>query len=437
MTKDPLAFPSGFLWGTATSAHQVEGNNRNNQWWQFEQQPDAIWFGDKSGIACNWWQDAEADFDLMRELGLNAHRISLEWSRIEPQPDHFDSAALDRYRALLDGLRRRGIEPMICLHHFTNPQWLQVKGSWENDRVIERFQNYVRVAVSALGDLCNFWLTINEPQVYVNHGYLEAIFPPRKRSIPAAVRVYRNMALAHGVAYRTIRALQPGARVGNASALRAFKPLRQDNVGDAVASFIQRYLGEDLWLHAIRTGQLLPPIGAGEFHPALRDSFDFIGINYYTRSLIRFSPNPAHLFGTRTHPPGAELSDSGRGGPYSWYAPQGLYDLCMTLDPLRKPIYVTENGLPDADDDQRPHWIAGHLQAVLQAIRDGADVRGYYHWTFTDNFEWAEGWRLRFGLVDLDPVTQRRTLRPSALLYGGIARASSLAPALDWGLSGS
>lgn len=427
-----LAFPANFLWGTASSAHQVEGDNTNNQWWAFEQRPGAIWRGDKSGRACDWWQNAERDFDLMQQMGLNAHRMSIEWSRVEPRPGVFSHAAIDRYRELLQGLRSRGIEPMLCLHHFSNPQWLEAGGAWERSETIARYLRFVRFTVGALADLNSMWLTINEPQVYTNHAYLEGIFPPAKKDLLAGIKVYRHMLLAHGLAYQEIHRLQPAARVGTASALRAFKPLRPTHAGDQFAASLVKYLSEDAWTIALRTGVLLPPYGGG-YHGALKDAFDFVGINYYTRSLIRFSPNPAHVFGERMHMPGGELSDSGRDGPYSWYCPEGLYDLCCELSRLGKPIYVTENGLPDADDDQRPRWLTGHLKAVHAAIQRGADVRGYYHWTFTDNFEWAEGWGLRFGLVEVDPETQTRTLRPSGALYRRIATAN----ALPWGDAGS
>ena len=426
----PLKFPSGFLWGTATSAHQVEGWNRNNQWWAAEDCPGAIWHDDKSGAACNWWADAEADFDRMQAMGLNTHRLSVEWSRIEPEPGRFDEAAIERYREMLRGLNARGIRPMVCLHHFSNPLWLEARGGWQQAEVIERFQSFVRFTVTALRDLCSFWLTINEPQVYVNHAFLEGIFPPHRRNTLAGLKVYRHMLLAHGVAYQTIHALQPEAQVGNASALRAYQGERPGAVADGFAAAVHRYLGEDIWLHAIRSGFILPPMGHGDWHAPLRDSFDFIGINYYTRSLVRFAPNPLKLFGERRHKAGAGLSDSGRDGPYSWYAPEGLYDLCMAMRALGKPIYITENGLPDADDDQRPRWLVGHLAAVQRAIREGADVRGYYHWTFVDNFEWAEGWGLRFGLIALDPVTQERCPRPSAAVYSEIAKANAISPAM-------
>lgn len=421
-----LTFPKGFLWGTASSAHQVEGNNTNNQWWRFEQQPGAIWHGDKSGLACDWWRNAEDDFDLMREFGMRAHRLSVEWSRIEPGPGEFDHRAIDRYRQILGALNDRGILPMVCFHHFSNPLWLEARGAWQRHECVERFQHFVRFTCSALSDLCQNWLTINEPLVYVNHSYIEGLFPPAQHNPLLALRVYRNLLLGHGVAYHTIHAIQPDAQVGNASAVRGFRGLRPEHTGDRFAANLARYLGEDIWFAAIQDGRIRPPLGAGEFHPLLKDSFDFLGLNYYTQTLMRFRPNPLAFFGERTVPENVELSDSGREGPYSWYAPDELAAICRKVSAFGKPMMITENGLPDADDDQRPRWLLGHLRALHQAIQDGADVRGYFHWTFVDNFEWAEGWGLRFGLIELDPVTQERRPRPSAFLYRQIAETNQI-----------
>lgn len=423
----PLAFPSGFLWGTASSAHQVEGGNWNNQWQQFEQRPGAIWRGDKSGLACDWWRNAERDFDLMARFGLNAHRLSVEWSRIEPRPGEFDHAAIDRYRAMLSGLRARGILPMVCFHHFTNPLWLEARGAWEHHECVERFQHFVRFTCAALSDLCQYWLTINEPLVYVHHSYLQGIFPPARRNQWLGLRVYRNLLLGHGAAYHAIHTIQPNAQVGNASAVRAFRGLRPESRSDGFAAGLARYLAEGVWFRAIRSGRIFPPLGAGEHHPHLQDSFDFLGLNYYTRSVMRFRPNPLAFFGEQTLPAHVEFCDSGRDGPYGWYAPDGLVEACQAASRFGKPIMVTENGVPDADDDQRPRWLLDHLRALHAAIQAGADVRGYFHWTFTDNFEWAEGWGLRFGLVEIDPATQERRPRPSAHLYGEIARKNQVA----------
>ncbi len=421
-----LQFPPGFLWGTATSAHQVEGNNMNNQWWEWEQLPGKVWHGDKSELACDWWQNAEQDFALMQQLQLNTHRLSIEWSRIEPQPGYFDHAAIDRYRQMLSDLHARGIKPMVTMHHFTNPRWLERLGGWERPEVVTRFQNYVRYVVSALRDLCDLWLTVNEPLVYIAQGWFRGIWPPEKPLSPAALRVYRHLLLAHGVTYQTIHALQPHANVGAALAIRHFQPFSPESSLDRLAAGIKRYVGEDVWLHSMADGRVRFPLGVNDYHHALAHSMDFIGVNYYTSDLVRFTPDPRPLFGRELYAPDAEFSDSGWRGIYSQFAPEGLYEIVRELGVYQVPIYITENGLPDRDDDQRPRWLLAHLAQLHRAIRAGSDVRSYYHWTFTDNFEWSEGWGLRFGLVDLDPATQTRTIRPSGHMVAEIAAANGI-----------
>jgi beta-glucosidase len=426
MMHKQLDFPAGFLWGAASSAHQVEGNNRFNQWWQFEHKPGAIWRGDRSGLACDWWRNAEADFDRMQVLQLNSYRLSVEWSRVEPEPGCIDHAALDRYRAMLDGLHRRGIRPMVALHHFTNPRWFEWAGGWEYAEAIERFQRHVQTVVTALGDLCDFWLTLNEPLVYVTQGWVQGLWPPNRRNPWTALRVLRHLLLAHGAAYGLIHKLQPAAQVGYAHACHAFRGRSANHPLHRYVATMRDAIIDQLWVRCTTDGRLRPPLGLGQRHPELAGSFDFVGINYYTSKLVQFSFNPLLLFGADYQPPTAEYSDSGRKGPYSLYYPRGLYNHCLELSALGKPIYITENGLPDADDDQRPRWLLGHLFQLLRALRAGCDIRGYFHWTLVDNFEWSDGWGLRFGLFALDPATQIRTPRPSAALYGAIAQANAI-----------
>lgn len=422
-----LAFPPGFLWGTATSSHQVEGNNTNNQWWQFEQLPGKIWNGDRSGLACDWWRNAEDDFDLMQELGLQTHRMSLEWSRIEPEPGRFSHAAIDRYREMLDGLRRRGIKPMVTLHHFTNPLWLERSGGWERPEVVARFQHYARFAANALADLCDTWLTLNEPLVYLAQSWFRGIWPPERPGSFLALPVYRHLLLAHGAGYQTIHACQPEAQVGVAMAIRLFNPSDPTSRLDRMAAAAKRYIGENIWLQAVHDGRIRLPLGLGDYNRTLAGSMDFIGINYYTRDLVRFTPDPRKVFGVEHFRSDGEFSDSGWRGLYSELVPEGLRQIVEAVGVYGKPIYITENGLPDADDDQRPRWLLAHLAEVHRAIQSGSDVRGYYHWTFTDNFEWSEGWGLRFGLIELNPATQERKPRPSAGMFADIARRNGIA----------
>jgi beta-glucosidase len=421
-----LVFPRGFLWGTASSAHQVEGNNFYNQWWRFEQRPGAIWRGDRSGLACDWWRNAEQDFDRMQGLHLNAHRLSLEWSRIEPEPGRINHEALDRYRAMLGALHERGIKPVLALHHFTNPRWFERAGGWAWHESVVRFQNYVRIAVLALRDLCDFWLTMNEPIVHWVQGWVRGVWPPQKRNPFLAQRALTNLLAAHAAAYRTIHACQTDAQVGYAHACHDFQPQRPHKALDRLVTGLRTYLIDDLWVRATVDGRFRPPLGVGRYHHPLADSLDFIGINYYTSLQVRFCLKPLMLFGQDSLAGHGERSDSGRNGPYSAYTPSGIYRHCRQLSALGKPIYITENGLPDQDDDQRPRWLLGHLKQIHRALSAGCDIRGYFHWTFVDNFEWSEGWGLRFGLFALDPQKQVRTERPSAQLFGAIAQANAI-----------
>lgn len=422
-----LTFPPGFLWGTASSSHQNEGNNTNNQWWHFEQQPGAIRNGARSGLACDWWRNAERDFDRMAELGIQSHRLSIEWSRVEPEPGRVDHRALDRYRELLAGLRDRGVRPVVALHHFTQPLWFSRGGGWTHPGSVAYFQRYARTVALALRDLCDFWITINEPLVYVGQTYFRGIWPGGRKDPLAALRAFRHQLFAHAAAYHTIHAVQPGADVGYAKSVRLFRGKRPGHRPDRYAAGVKRYLFEHLWFMAVHDGRLRPPLGLNSHYHPLVDSTDFIGLNYYTRDLVRFVPDPLKLFGKEEFAPGAEVSqvlESGR--PYSQYAPDGLAQICREVSRFGKPIYITENGLPDADDEQRPRWLVGHLAHLHRAIQAGCDVRGYFHWTLVDNFEWNEGWALRFGLIEMDPHTQRRTLRPSAHLYAHIIRHNGL-----------
>jgi beta-glucosidase len=426
-----LSFPEGFLWGTATAAHQVEGYCTNNDWWSFEQQPGSIWRGDRSGPACDWWRNAERDFDLMATMGHNTHRLSVEWSRIEPQEGHFDLAAIDRYRSMLAALRTRGIEPMVTLFHFTSPSWLSAQGGWSHQRTIERFRRFVRYTVNHLGDLVSLWCTINEPNVYAALGYLLGEYAPGLRSPILYFKVLRNLLRAHGEAYRLIHALCQNAQVGLVKNVQIFEPLQADDRASLTLAHWLDHLFNRISLKAIQDGKLRPPLAAGlaPLGPLL-DSTDFVGLNYYGRLRTSLRSRNGSRLRVLQLTPGIEVSDRGRNGPYAEVYPEGMLRTLRKVAQLGKPIYITENGLPDADDDQRPRFLLTHLAQVHRALREGIDVRGYYHWSFIDNFEWAEGWGLRFGLVALDEATHTRTPRPSAALFSQVVCQNALTQAM-------
>ena len=423
MPEFTLHFPPDFRWGTATSAHQVEGNNTNNDWWRWEQEEGHILRGHRSGRACDWWERAEEDFDRAAAMHQNAHRLSVEWSRIEPQDGVWDEAALERYRTMVQGLRQRGIEPMVTLHHFTNPLWLADMGGWERGEVvIPRFRRFVRRVVEALGDLVDLWCTLNEMNVYAVQGYLMGVWPPGKQDFGLTMRVLRTMLRAHAAAYEAIHQVQPEARVGIAHAMIIFDPANPGSPLDRWAARQQDKLFNQAILDALLRGRL-PLLGGGPFLRGVRGTLDWIGLNYYTRRMVAFDRREAKaLFGRNFIKEGAEQSDGGYGEVY----PKGLFRLLRRLSRYGLPLYVTENGLPDADDDQRPRFLITHLRQLWKALQGNIPVYGYYHWSLVDNFEWAEGWTLRFGLIEVDPETQERRMRPSGELYGEICRANAI-----------
>lgn len=413
-----VRFPADFRWGVAVSSHQVEGNNYGNQWWAWEQRPGHIAEGHRSGAACNWWETPEPDLDLAAQMGLNALRLSVEWSRIEPRPDVWDEVSLARYRVLLRAVRDRGLEPMVTLHHFTDPLWLAERGGWENPEAPERFARYVRTAVEALGAECNLWCTVNEPNVYAFMGYMEGAFPPGKRDLHAAGRVLQHLLEGHAAAYREIHALQPLARVGFAHNVRVFDPACRLSPLDRLMAWLFDRAFNLSSLEPLVHGRFVFPASQGPA-PHLRRTLDWIGLNYYTRDRIAFALRQKELlFARRYRAPDAVLLDGG----YGEFYPYGMFRCLKRLARFGLPIYVTENGVPDADDDLRPRYLLTHLYEVWRGIREGWPIHGYYHWTLVDNFEWAAGWTLRFGLIELDPQTQLRRPRPSAQVYAAVVR---------------
>jgi beta-glucosidase len=421
MAEATMHFPPDFLWGTATSSHQVEGNHNNNAWWLWEQEESHILKGEKSGLACDWWENAEADLDRATEMGTNAHRFSLEWSRIEPEPSHFDEAALARYREILQAMYHRDIEPMVTLHHFTLPQWLVEKGDFGSEIVVDYFRRYTAKVVDVLGDLIPKWVTINEPQVFTAFRYLDDAFPaPARRGWSAAFEATRNMLRCHAVAYHTIKDAHPKALVGVAKQYRPIEAWPEGNFFDRWWAKRLHWVFNDMWMDSMADGRLRFPIGRGKIEN-LAGTFDFVGINYYSRSLVRFPPRAGKLYELDL-PPGAEAVDDNFFEVY----PSGLFRGIKAYMKYKKPIYITENGLPDIEDKIRPSFILRHLREVWRAISFNFPVMGYYHWSLVDNFEWERGWTQRFGLIEMDPESQERRLRPSAELYSEICKSGTI-----------
>lgn len=423
----PRRFPAGFLWGTASSAHQHEGGNTNNQWSDWEQQPGRIWHADTAGDACGWWRAIEPDLDRAVALAQNGFRLSVEWSRIEPRQGAFDVGALARYRAILTAVRDRGLTPMVTLHHFTNPRWLEAKGGWLHAETPRVFARFVAHVVAQLGDLCELWCTINEPTIYVAMSYIYGHWPPGRTNMFTARQVLVSLLKGHAAAVVAVHAAGSRHRVGIVHNLHLVDP-STPRTSDVLIAKLSDIIANDVVLSALRSGRIVPPFGsAAREYAGMRDN-DFIGLNYYSRSWVTFDlRRPRELFSRSYTPDYVEQSDlNSQGRSYGEIYPDGLYRSLRRLAHLKLPIYITETGLPDHDDDQRPRFILSHLAAVHKAIQEGVDVRGVFLWSLIDNFEWSEGWELRFGLYALDQRTGERRLRPSGALYGIIARANAL-----------
>jgi beta-glucosidase len=394
-------FPRGFLWGAATAAYQIEGNSTNTDWWRAEQARQLPY---ASGDACDSWRRWQDDVRLLQSLGLNAYRLSVEWARIEPEPGRFDTEALDNYRRQLEALHGAGIEPMVTLHHFVNPAWLADLGGWANPDIVPRFARYADRVSRSLGDLVTWWITINEPSILALKGYLEGTWPPhRPLDLRGYARLLRHAPRAHAAARRALQAHRSNAKASMAFAIWPLQPLRRWSPGDQLAAL----LGDWFW-----QGRLLA---------RSVKTLDWVGVNYYTRVRTAFPPvRSATVMSPETTDFGWEIY------------PEGLFDVLMRTHRLGqgKPVVVTENGIADAEDRRRGAYIVAHLRQIERAIQAGADVRGYLHWSLMDNFEWAEGYRMRFGLaaVDFASPEKTRTPRPSAWLYRDIARANGLSP---------
>ncbi|MBE3117907.1 MAG: glycoside hydrolase family 1 protein [Candidatus Atribacteria bacterium] len=415
-------FPKGFLWGTATASHQVEGGNTNNNWYKWELEGHTA---HKSGLASDWWGGRwKEDFDRAAEAGQNAHRLSVEWSRIQPTPDRWDEEALERYRTMLRGLCDRNITPMVTLHHFTDPLWLGELGGWETDAVVPLFEKFTRKVVEALKEYCSLWCTINEPNVYALEGYLRGNFPPGKSDLKLGLRVQANMARAHAAAYRAIHELQPEARVGYALHFRPQEPGRPWSPLDRLMRNI-KFEGINMaFPSAISTGVLKSPLGKIPV-PEAKGTQDYFGLNYYSVDTVAFDLRKRdELFSRSFFPEGTDLADAGMNSN----TPEGFFWafkwVVKTYPNL--PIIVTENGIEDSTDRIRPRYLAQHVHAMWRAVNFNWPVRGYFHWSLVDNFEWERGWTQRFGLWGIDIETQKRTKRPSADLYAAICIENGL-----------
>ena len=427
---DKIYFPNNFMWGTATAAHQAEGNNTNNNWYRFEHQKGSngkprIHNNDKSGLAADHWNRYNQDIALMNDLGVKYYRFSVEWSKIEPKNGIYNEEALDHYLDLCTALIDSGLTPVVTLHHFTNPIWFEDLGGFEKEENIVHYLEFSEIVFNKLSDLVPYWCTINEPAVYVSQGYFNGVFPPGKNDPVLAGQVMKNLLNAHVRVFRHLKSLPNGmnTQIGLVKNITQFDPLRRWHILDWYFSRILNDIFTNNTIDLLTTGNFnfyLPGmVNISYKNPDAIGALDFIGLNYYSRWHVKGHLNAANPFTFETR-----AEDIQTDMPYSIY-PEGFYRAIQTISNLKKPIIITENGIADNKDDRRKLFIERYLYALYKAIMDDYDIRGYFYWSLMDNFEWAEGYMMKFGLYKVDFATQERELRKGSLAFSTVVKQPS------------
>lgn len=380
-----LNFPKGFLWGVSTSAYQVEGGIENADWSKVH----------PALSACEHYDRYEEDFDLLKKLNQNSYRFSIEWSRIEPKEGEFSSKEIEHYRKVLISLRERRIKTMVTLHHFTTPFWMAQKGGWANKKIVFYFKRFAETILEEYQHLVDFWVVINEPLVYDLMSYLKGFWPPQKKNFFLFLKVLKNQISAHKMVYELFHKIKPGVKVGNTESYNSFEPYNRKSFLDKMSSGFIHYFWNEYFLNKIKK------------------YLDFIGLNYYFHNKIKF--------------PFSREKERKLVSDIGWEIyPKGIYQVLKWLKKYNLPIFITENGLADSRDKLRIDFIKEHLTWIHKAIEEGVPVKGYFHWSLMDNFEWAMGFEPKFGLIEIDYKTQRRILRSSAFYYADICQNNYL-----------
>lgn len=401
-------FPQNFIWGTATAAHQVEGNNTNSDWWVYEQTKDQekrTYPLEPSLEGCQSYTRYEEDFDLCKQLNNNGARFSIEWARIEPNEGEFDQEQIEHYRKVLQAAKARGLKTFVTLHHFTNPIWFSNKGGWHGNHAVKLFARYAQRVAQEYDGLIDFYLTINEPQVYTLLGYRGvydwmksdiARWPPAKSNLLLAFKAQINFMWAHRRAYKGIKKVHPQAQVGIVNNITWWEtdPYETRFI-DLLATKVLNFIGRDYFLYPVKS------------------CLDFVAVNYYFTNRIK---------NLKIVNPNDYVSDLGW-----WINPAGISKILEYLKGFNLPIYITENGIADADDKFRKSFIKEHLLAVIKAIGNGANVKGYFYWSLLDNYEWHQGYWPKFGLVEIDRYNNyARKPRQSFYYYADICKNNSI-----------
>jgi len=403
---EKLAFPEGFMWGTATAAYQVEGDNEHADWWQWEKDnPTRV--REPSGRAVDHYHRYEEDLNLAKDLNTNLYRFSIEWSRIMPHENSIDRHELEHYGNMIAACRVRGIKTMVSLHHFTIPQWLKEKGGWGWRGAAKAFGEFVKIVADAYIGQVDYWNTINEPMVIVSQGYVTAVWPPARKNYFEAFRVYLHLVDAHKNAYNiiheTAKRRNIKVQVGSANNLISLAAYNRHRFADrAYVSFM-----DWVWNHA--------------FINATAGYHDYLGVNYYFHQ--RVHPGKKRIMGAIVdiREEQRDMSDIG------WEVfPSGLFDALSDISNYNLPIIITENGIATKNDDRRARYIVSYVKELYHAIAAGIDVRGYCYWSLLDNYEWEKGFNASFGLVEVKQPSLERVLKPSAKIYSMIAKENGI-----------
>ncbi len=383
--SNSLSFPAGFLWGAATSAYQVEGGIEKADWSK----------NFPAGKACNHYHLYEKDFTLLKKLNLNAYRFSIEWSRVEPEPGRWDKKTIKHYRTYLEKLKEKKIKTMVTLHHFTTPLWVAKQGGWADKKIVNYFPRFAQKIFKEYKDLVDFWVTINEPvSVYALMSYLTGEWPPQKKNPVLFLKVVKNEIRAHKKIYKSFHEKNPDCKVSVAKNNTYFEPF-SSSLLDKMPAFLARYFSNLFFLEQVK------------------NQLDYIGLNYYLHARLKF--------------PGRVRNENKTTTDMGWEVyPEGIYHVLKELKRFDLPIHITENGAADRKDRIRKEFIKKHLFWTHRAIKENVDVRGYFHWSLLDNFEWAHGFTPRFGLAEVNYKTMERKLRGSAHYYARVAKENTL-----------
>lgn len=389
-----VLFPESFLWGAGGAGHQIEGDNIHSQYNQMERDGKPN-FPVKSGKTCNHWELYREDIDMFAEMKLQVYRMSIEWSRIEPEQGRHDEAALARYLDILERLTSRGIKVCLTLHHWSHPQWFEALGGFEKRENVQYFEKHLNYLVPKIKDYVHLWVVLNE---FNNHG----VNPPK-------FYLYKNLLLAHARGYHVIKQ-HSKAPVSSTHALIHWQPQRSFDPMDRAAAKVLDWCQNEFFIHAIKTGELVLPYTDAESCAEVKGSIDYWAVNYYTRHMA--SARTSNF--TTTRFPFDRVSMIDEAMYHEEFYPDAFVQHLPRFTDY--PIYICENGCCCDDDRLRIVYLARHLSALRESMKMGADVRGYIHWSVMDNYEWGS-FKPRFGLVHVDFETFKRTLKPSAGFY--------------------